>query len=245
MVAPSQEVRRALVDGEGVPPERVTVIPHGFDLALFADPPGAAVERLRRRYLPPGAVPVVGVVARYEEIKGVHYVIPAFRRLLAEHPRAFLLLANARGRFRAAIAAELARLPAGSYAEVPFEDEVWALYPLFDLFVHAPVGREMEAFGQVYVEALAAGVPAVVTLAGIAGELIRHGENAWVVPPRSSDAIHEGLRTLLRQPALRAALAANGRAGVHRRFALQPMVRALERLYARSLDETRGGPDEP
>src|SRR5256885_4070776 len=41
---------------------------------------------------------------------------------------------------------------------------------LLDVFVHAPIAPQVEAFGQVYVEAMAAGVPSVITRAGIRSE---------------------------------------------------------------------------
>ena len=231
IVAPSPVVRRVLVEREGVPPAKVATIPHGFDLERFAAVPGGEVAALARRYLPPGAGPVVGVVARYIECKGVQHVIPAFKSLLREHPAAFLLLANARGGHGPAIRRELAALPAGSYVEIPFEENVCALYKLLDLFVHVPVDPEIEAFGQVYVEALAAGVPAVVTLSGIAGEFLRHRVNAWVVAPADSAGIFEGMRTLLADGALRASLVREGVRTVRSRFPLERMTGALQELY--------------
>src|SRR5262249_19139014 len=158
-------------DWEDVPPAKVRLIHHGFDLERFRRPPIALVEALAARYGIAGAWPVIGVVARYVEHKGVHYIVPAFTELLRHYPGAMLVLANARGDFQPVIARQLAELPAGSYVEIAFEDEIAALYALFDLFVHVPVDPWAEGFGQVYVEALAAGVPSVVTASGVAGEL--------------------------------------------------------------------------
>ena len=231
IVAPSEVVKRVLVEREGVDPRKVVRIDHGFALDRFAEVPAAEVAELAGRYLPPGAGPVVGVVARYIECKGVQHVIPAFRRLLASYPSAFLVLANARGGDGRLIRRELAALPAGSYVEIPFEPNVSALYKLFDLFVHAPVDPDIEAFGQVYVEALAAGVPAVVTRSGIGQEILEHGVNAWIVAPADSEAIHQGCASLLADPALRERLARAGERTVRERFSLERMMAALERLY--------------
>jgi glycosyltransferase involved in cell wall biosynthesis len=239
IVAPDRMVRSVLVEWEKVAPAKVRLIHHGFDLERFRRPPAPAVRALADKYGISGAWPVIGVVARYVEHKGVHYIVPAFAQLLRRYPQAMLVLANARGDYRPVIARQLAELPPRSYVEIPFEDEIAALYPLFDLFVHAPVDPWAEGFGQVYVEALAAGVPSLVTSSGVASELLEHGKNAWLVGFRSSQEILAGLLHLLAAPALRAALAASGRASVAPAFELAPMVRSLEGLYG-SLCEAAG-----
>jgi glycosyltransferase involved in cell wall biosynthesis len=239
VVAPDRMVETVLVDWEGVRPAKVRLIHHGFDLERFRRPPAAAVEALAAKYGIAGAWPVVGVVARYVEHKGVHYIVPAFAELLRRYPKAMLVLANARGDYQPVIARQLAALPPGSYVEIPFEDEIAALYPLFDLFVHAPVDPWAEGFGQVYVEALAAGVPSLVTASGVGSELLEHGRNAWLVGFRSSREILAGLLHLLAAPELRAALARGGQASVAPAFELGPMVRSLEGLYG-SLHQEAG-----
>jgi glycosyltransferase involved in cell wall biosynthesis len=238
IVAPSREVWKTLVHRDGVPSQKIALIPHGFDLAAWRRVPEERVRRLRQRYNPRGASPVIGVVARFEEIKGVHYVVEAFHRLLAEHPSALLVLANARGRYQP-IRELLSRLPPDRHVEIPFEEDAFALYHLFDVFVHVPVAPEVEAFGQVYVEAMAAGLPCIFTRAGIADELVRHGENAWVVEHRDGEGIYQGLRALLANPELRQRLGREACRSLGRTFEVRTMVRSLEDLYASMLGEVR------
>ena len=99
------------------------------------------------------------------------------------------------------------------------------------MFVHAPVGRDYEAFGQVYVEALAMGVPSVVTLSGVACDIIEDGRNALVVPYRDSESIYRALDRLMEDEALRRELSTNGRAtaGVFRE---SRMAEELDRMYS-------------
>lgn len=115
-----------------------------------------------------------------------------------------------------------------------FEKRVFELYRTFDVFVHAPVGREYEAFGQVYVEALAMGVPSVFTLSGVANDFIEDGRNALVVPYRDPAAIARAVETLLGDEALRRRLAANGRADVLGLFPESRMAEELDRMYSRA-----------
>jgi glycosyltransferase involved in cell wall biosynthesis len=231
IVAPSREVERALIERERVPASKVLRIEHGFDLAAFAEVPAAQVAAMRTKYGVAGPGPIVGVVARYEWIKGVQLVVRAFRALLRNYPGARLVLANARGKATEGIRRELKSLPPASYVEIAFEPEMAALYQLFDIFVHVPLAAEYEAFGQVYVEAWAAGVPSVITPAGIAAETARNREEACVVDFGSSEQILAAMKLLLSTPGLREALQKNALRLVRERFGLAPMIRRLEELY--------------
>jgi glycosyltransferase involved in cell wall biosynthesis len=231
VVAVSDGVRDVLVARERVPERKVHVIPHGFRFEAFDEVTPQRVEALREKYGLGGKRPVVGVVSRYTDWKGVQYIVPAFRRLLAEYPGAVLVLANAQGDYAAAIQRLLAELDPSRYVEIPFEADFAALYKLFDVFVHAPIDDHSEAFGQTYVEAPACGLPCVFTLSGIAPAFIRHLENAWVADYRNPDQLYAGLRGLLGDPALAARLAARGNADVRALFPLHRMLAAFEKLY--------------
>jgi glycosyltransferase involved in cell wall biosynthesis len=76
-----------------------------------------------------------------------------------------------------------------------------------------------EAFGVAYIEAMAAGIPAV----GCSGEpgpaeIAAAGGGIELVPPRSAPALARCLRELLEDPARRASLGAAARATVEREF---------------------------
>jgi glycosyltransferase involved in cell wall biosynthesis len=230
IVAISNVVFDVLTQKEQVAPEKVSVVPHGFDLDGFrADESGVA--ELKTKYGLHGRRPVVGVVAKHIHWKGIQYVVPAFAELSKKYPAAKLVLANASGPYRPEIERLLGGLDESQYALVEFERRVFDLYGTFDLFAHAPVGREYEAFGQVYVEALAMGVPSVFTLSGVACDIIEDGRNALVVPYRDSEAIRRALDRLMEDEALRRELSANGR-GTAGAFRESRMAEELDRVYS-------------
>jgi glycosyltransferase involved in cell wall biosynthesis len=232
IIAPCEDVRRRLLE-EGVEPDRIELIHHGYDLDAFRDVSEERVQRLRRKYGVPEGGPVIGSISRYIGPKGVQYTVEAFGLLRQKYPDARLVLANAWGSSADTIRARLARLPAGSCVEIPFEADVYALYKLFDVFVHVPVATGVEGFGQTYVEALAAGVPSIFTKAGIAHEFITHRENAWLVDYEDSSQIEAGMATLLENTVLRGRLIRQGRQSVEQRFGLERHVARLEELYCR------------
>ena len=234
VVAISENVRNILNNEEGVPGERIRLIHHGFDLERFENiPPSEAVE-LAAKYNPNNRKPVIGVVARYSHWKGIQYAVAAFKKLLQDYPNALLLLANAkRGDYKDELDRLLkAELPEDSYFEIEFEHNLFALYQLFDVYVHLPIDPQLEAFGQTYVEALAAGIPSVFTLSGVAREFIRSGENALAVDFENSGQVYEAILKLLSDEDLRRKLAANGKRDVREMFSLETMIDKMEKLYS-------------
>ncbi|HEX5716048.1 MAG TPA: glycosyltransferase family 4 protein [Thermoanaerobaculia bacterium] len=240
IIATSELLRRVLTR-ENAAPEKVRLVRLGIDTARFRQVPESEVRQLAARYNPRGAWPVIGVIARHIELKGVQYVVPAFQKLLETYPCAYLILGYATGPYHSTIEEKLAAIPRDRYCQIEFEENVFALYRLFDVFVHAPIGEEEESFGLTYLEALASGVPSVFTLAGVAPEFLEHRRNAWIVPHRDSDKIHEGLLALLGDPALRDALVRQGREDVEAPFGYRRMVRELEDVYAEGFRELAGG----
>lgn len=232
IIAISGVVKNVLINKEKVKPNKVHLIPHGFDLEGFTAIDVHKVEALKTKYHTQGRYPVVGVIARQTYWKGIQHIIPAFARLLKDHPKAHLVLANAKGDYKAEIDQLLKQLPPDSFTEIVFENDIYHLYQLFDLYVHTPVDPALEAFGQTYVEALAAGVPAVFSLSGIAPEFIKDQHNALVVPFKDSDAIYQRLLTLLQSPALVQNITQQGQTDVKAKFDLSHMISALKKIYA-------------
>lgn len=232
IVAVSENVKNILKNMDHASPNKVSVIPHGFDWNTLRDINNKEESYLKEKYNIFGKSPIIGCIARFTEWKGIQYTIPAFGEFLESYPDALLVLANAQGDYAEQIHKLLKELPSESYRLIAFEPDLVELYSCFDLYVHVPVDAEVEAFGLTYVEALAAEVPSIFTMSGIAPEFIEHAHNAWVVPFRDSKAILAALHTLWQSPSLRSQLKINGWSSVQDPFDLSQMILRLEGLYA-------------
>lgn len=231
-IVASRLVHEVLTAKEGVPARKLALVPFGIDLESFRNVAPERVAALRSKYRIDGNGPVIGVLARRTETKGIQYVLPAFRRLLERYPKAYLLLTYAAGgSYWREISEALAELPADRYLEIEFETDVFAFYRLLDLCVHVPTGPTRESFGLVYLEAMAAGVPTIFTACGVGPEIFVHRQNTWLVDHENSEQIHEGMLAILESPELRARLVDGGHRTVDQRFRLETMVRSLEDLY--------------
>jgi glycosyltransferase involved in cell wall biosynthesis len=234
LIAITDNVRRILIEKEHVPAAKIEVVHHGFHIDDYAEV--SAGDRTAFAAAYPAIVQsplVVGVISRLIEWKGIQYIIAAFHAVLAQHPQAHLVLANARGPYEKEIRKLLSALPAHSYTVIEHESRIAALYESFDVFVHAPVDELSEAFGQVYIEAMAAGIPSVITRSGIACDYARDKENCLIVPHRDSAAIGAAILLVQRETILRETIVRNAQQLVQAEFTLEKMIHRLTALYDR------------
>jgi glycosyltransferase involved in cell wall biosynthesis len=231
IVAISGIVKKILVEWEKVPEKKLRLIPHGFLLDEFKNVSRERIDAFCERHHISGTGPVVGVISRFTEWKGIQYIIPAFKGILEQYPKAVLLLLNAKGDYEAEIKKMLEEIPAERYRIIAFEKDIASAYGAMDVFVHVPVDEHSEAFGQIYVEALVAGVPSVFTRSGIANEPYFSEELAVMVPYKNSEKIKEGILSILnnKEPGRERILAGKKMA---ERFSLEPFIQNLENLYS-------------
>lgn len=231
VIAISEVVRKVVIDWEHCDSKKVEVLHHGFPLRKFEKSEPAKMEALRSKYGISGAQPIIGVIARYTEWKGVQYIIPAFQQLLEKYPKAVLMLANAKGEYAPTIKALLGKLPVENYREIEFEADLYSLFHCFDVFVHCPIDWHSEAFGQVYVEAMAAGIPSIFTLSGIANEIAIADKNCVLAAYQNTGSIYYGMIRLIENISLRQTISETSKQTVNNRFELEHMIRSLENLY--------------
>lgn len=233
IVAVSKMVADVLISLEGVSPDKIEVIHHGFHIQqFFAEHISEErINAIRVKYNADLKQPVIGVISRFVEWKGVQYIIAAFKTLLSDYPDAILVLANAKGPYSGTLLAQLKELPERSYRLIPFESDIFALYRIFDIFVHVPVSKDCEAFGQIYIESMAAGVCMICTESGVSPEIAADRKNCMIVPYRNSDSIYADMKLLLNDTMLASNIRHAARKSVEGQFTVKEMVDKLEAMY--------------
>ena len=232
IVAVSSLVKKVLVEKEGVSPKKVNVIPHGFGLEDFSSITQERISHLKQKYNIGKSKPIIGVISRYIEWKGVQYIIPAFKEILLNHPNAILLIANARqGKNTENVLKLLKEIPKEAYREIEFESDILAFYKLLNIFIHAPIDDHSEAFGRIYPESLASGIPLVCTISGIAHDIIQHNHNAMVVAHKNSNEIASAVSKILSSGKLRQNLSKNARETAIKYSDMNIQKQLLEDLY--------------
>jgi glycosyltransferase involved in cell wall biosynthesis len=225
---------RAAATDAGAPPERVVTIDKGVDIARFR--PAADRQALKRRLgVAGGLVLAVGGLQRR---KGFETIIDAFAAL--GRPDTTLVICGTGSEQGALESRAAAR---GVAAQVRFEglvprDRIGDYFAASDVFVHA---AELEAAGNVVLEALASGAVAVVTDSGGPGEYVQDGVNGFVIPVGDDGALTLRLEALLSNRALRDKLASAARQGVEDRHPYPRMIGEIRALY----DAVRGARATP
>jgi teichuronic acid biosynthesis glycosyltransferase TuaC len=92
-----------------------------------------------------------------------------------------------------------------------------------------------EGLGCVYLEAMSAERPAIACRGQGIEEIIRHGENGWLIEPRDLNSLTAALRTLLSDQPLREKLGRNGRQTVLQGHTLAHQARQLLSIYQECL----------
>jgi len=196
LIAPSRAMAAALARN-GVPAEKLTVLPHG-------------IEPLPRTPLMPGwpGRPLrLGYVGRLAYIKGLHVLIEALRGL----PRAAYDLhihgeaANrTEQRYAASLRRQAAGLPITWQGKLAYDDLPHA-YAKLDVLLLPSIC--LEVFGLTVVEAHSAGRPVIATRCGGPEDTVRHGVDGLLVAPNDASALRDALRALLDDSTLLPALA--------------------------------------
>ena len=229
LIAVSNDLGRELVKDWGVPAERVSVIPNGVDLDGFAHP--GPVEGLREEL---GLAPehrVIMTVGGLRPVKDYPTLIRAFARVHAARPEARLVIVGGErgGGSQGELAALAVSLGVGGAVLFPgVRQDVSRLLALSEIYVNSSV---FEGMSNTILEAMAASRPVVATDVGGNPELVRHGVNGFLVPPRDEAALAERLAELLADPALIKAQGAAGRGLVESEHAMGRMVAAYEDCY--------------
>lgn len=203
----------------GLNPRRIAIVPNGVDA-----PPPDAVPRPRDAQ---GREGIVLSLGRLNWKKGLDRLIAA----MALVPGAQLVIAgNDEDGYRATLEALAA--DAGIADRVRFLGEVrgrdkWAAFAGADVFA---MPSYSENFGNAALEAMACGLPVVVTPeVGLASAIAQSG--AGVVTPGEPQDLASAISSLLRDPSRRIAMGEAGRRAACEQFSWPAIAARMEAIY--------------
>jgi glycosyltransferase involved in cell wall biosynthesis len=194
----------------GLPGDRVTVIPNGVDTDFFQPAPSFHEVPLRAL-----------AVARLVPDKDHPTLIRAFQMVAANQLQAELWLVG-EGPREAAIRKMVRQ--AQLEKRVHFLPGQLDLRPLLALASFLVLSSSREAFPNVVLEAMAAGLPVVATRVGGLPEMVAQGETGLLVPPGDPPALAAAMSRVLADADLRRKLGRAGRMRVEQEFSLEAMV---------------------
>jgi glycosyltransferase involved in cell wall biosynthesis len=228
VLANSHEMARGLERNLGVPHDRLRVIHNPIDIdriqQMTAEPLAGAPQR---RY--------VVTAGRLEHQKAHDLLLEAFAASPACRDMELVILGK--GTLEGTLKAQAAALGIADRVHFPgFVANPWAYFARAALFV---LPSRWEGFPTVVAEALACGVPALVTDCDFGpSEIVEHGHSGWVVPTGDLGAFRSAMEMMLSQPEMAASFAARGRRRVAD-FGVGAMVEAYTALFLEQAMEHR------
>lgn len=211
----------------GVTEQKITVVPNGIKMERFLDGTSVSIEQNG---------PIVLYVGRISEDKGIQCLIRAAPSVLKDFPHTRFLIVGedygCLGKFRALVN-NLGMEKSVIFTGRLTDKRLVSVYRSADVFV---LPSELEAFGIVVIEAMASGVPVIVSNCGGMKDIVKDGTNGFLFDVGDARQLAEIIKVLLSNEELRIRLAKNGKKTVRERYTIDKVVDTLEKLYEKTLN---------
>ncbi len=204
--------------------DKVSVIANGINAKQFKAP---KESRKTRR---PGKrrTTIIGTIGRLHEQKGHRYLIQATAEIVKQLNHAEIrIIGDGNLRTELELQAQTLGLQdvvrfMGSRTDISFQLAQMDLFVLPSLWEGMPF---------VLLEAMCAGIPIVATDVDGVSEILEHGKDSLLVPPRDPQSLAKAIVSLLGNKRLARTFARNALDKISERFDVKEMVTQTERVY--------------
>jgi glycosyltransferase involved in cell wall biosynthesis len=170
---------------------------------------------------------IVGTVGRLVPVKGPEFLVEAAKHIIPNFPRTYFLFTGD-GYLRASLEEQALKL--GIQKNIIFlgwREDVVKIISLFDIFALPSLN---EGMGRVLVEAMALEKPIVASHVGGIPDLITHGKNGFLVPPKNPGQLAKYIRLLIEDKGKRKRIGQQGKKTAQN-FSKEVMVEKVTELY--------------
>jgi glycosyltransferase involved in cell wall biosynthesis len=227
--AVSEQVRDFCIKSDGLSPQKVVTLYNGVELERFAAVNGLVDLRTELR-LEPDA-PVITTVANIRPVKGIDILIRAAAIVCSEFPRArFLIVGQVLDRPHFdQLRGLVERLHIAD--NIIFLGKSEKVLPLLKLSTLFCLLSRSEGFSNAILEAMATGLPCVVTAVGGNPEAIEDDRSGFLVESEDAETAADRILALLRHPERARRMGEVGRQTIASKFTSEMMVDGWAKLY--------------
>ncbi len=206
--------------------EQGITLANGFELDKF-NPDQQLRQEYRDRFQISDEIITIGYFARFHILKGHHDLIQAFAQIHKKYPKTRLILAGmgideSNSEINQVLRDKKLDQAVLLLGELSNPEN---FFPALDIFVSP---SHQEGFPNVVGEAMACGVPCVVTDVGDSALAV--GETGYVVPPMEPKALAAAICQMIEDP-LRQVKRGQARERIETEFALSAIVKKYEDVY--------------
>lgn len=222
-VAVGAGVRDALIQNEGLPGQRITIIHNGIDL-----PESTERASVRAALGVEDNDFVVMQVARLDPIKDHQTAIRAIVAACRQNPKIRLFIVGDGPERQNIHRALTAHQVNGHVQMLGLRNDVPRLLAAADAFILTSVS---EGIPVTVIEAMAAGVPVVATKVGGLPELVTHSISGYLTPPGDASQLAEAVLELAADPTKRAQFANRAKSDARTKFSQAKMMGSYASTY--------------
>jgi glycosyltransferase involved in cell wall biosynthesis len=213
---------------------KIRIVRIGIDPDVVAEAEKADKQALRNELdVRPDRINAI-ILAQVYPPKGQHHVLNGLRRIVDAHPDFMLYIVGdsvlAEYEFyRTELDHIIDREQLHEHVRFTgWRNDALNLLATMDIVIHPSLA---EGFGRAVLEAMALCRPVVASAVGGLREIIRDGENGFLVPPGDTDALVDRVTALAKDPALRSRLGREARRDVFANYLIRDKVRELETIW--------------
>ncbi|MBN1230668.1 MAG: glycosyltransferase family 4 protein [Anaerolineales bacterium] len=228
MVAVSRQVKEFAIQKENTDPARVQVILNGIEFPKVPGDPQQAREEVRKELQVPAESVLAINVARFTRQKGHTYLLDAIPEILNENPNTIFAFAG-EGPYKNEIEEKARSLGINDFIRfLGNRKDIPRLLNAADIFVMPSL---WEGLPMALLEAMAVGLPVVVTAVEGVKDMIETNVNGIMIPIQDVPALIEKMNVLIASPSDRQRLGKAGQELVVSKFNNDRMCREYEALF--------------
>lgn len=234
-IAAAEAHRQSLVRNDGLRPEKITAIHNGVDLSRLEN--DLRFKVTREDLGVPAEAKIIGAVVRLSPEKSLDILLESSAQVMERIPETHLVIVGD-GPDRARLISRAGEL--GIIEKVHFLGFRKIVAPIVSLFDVFALSSATETFSAATLEAMALGVPVVVTDVGSMAEMVVHGVTGYLVPPGDAGGLAATIASLLENKNKARALGEAGRARATELFTAGCETRQIEALFQSLLSQKMG-----
>jgi glycosyltransferase involved in cell wall biosynthesis len=213
-------------------PEKMIVIPNGVNLSLYGQAANPS-ETKKSLALPPDSF-VITCVSHLRRGKGQSFLLSAFEQIASNNPNLHLLLVG-EGEERPGLESQIKNYRSLRQIHlIGARSNVSSILAASDVFVMPTLA---EGMSNAILEAMAAGLPCLVSDIEVNREVIKHGQTGLLFKVKSSPAIAAALSRVITDRQLRQRLGQQARTAIGQRHNIYSISETITDVYQQLINQ--------
>ena len=226
IISNTEAGKNRLVKKEKINPGKIIVIQNGVEKPFV--PKKKETIEWKNKFNIPNNATIISTAASLTKKKGIPYLIKAFELAANEYSDIHLIIAG-----KGPLECQLKELSKQQKNKdrihfVGFQNNINFLLSATDIFVLPSL---WEGMPNAILEAMSFGIPVIATNVGGTPEIIKDGENGFLIPPENEYAIYEKIKYCLENQEKIKIIGLNAKKETENKFSIEKMVKKLEAAY--------------